>query len=113
MDLKNIAGITQKQIKDSAKPKGKIKDSIAKRRLSDSYKETRKKLKDDMSETATTDEAIEVALAAIEAGADPIEVSQAAIEIISEVVDVLEDKLEEAIGGDDPDDVPPAEEPEE
>lgn len=81
------------RVQDSAAPK-KVKDSKI-RRMSDSFKNMKKRIKDELEETESTDEAIEVVVAALDdPEADSKEVAQATVEVFADIIEVLQDKLE-------------------
>lgn len=82
------------------------KDSTPKRKKyaeikdSETYKALKKKIKDEMLETETTEDAIEVVQNALD-NAAPEEVLSAAVEILAETVDVLQEQLPENQGSDE------------
>lgn len=76
--------------KDSAPTRKKY----AEFKVADTYQQLKKKIKDDLLETETTDAAIEAVEVALE-NAAPEEVLAAAVEILSETVDVLQEQIDQ------------------
>lgn len=92
MDLKKLSIIA-----DSAKPATPApKVTAAKRRLTDSFKKLKRRIKDDLEGTESTEEVIDVVQNYLaEAPAD--EVLQATVEVLGEVVDKLEELATEEV----------------
>jgi soluble cytochrome b562 len=132
MDFKKLAEVQAKNqapVADSTKKSRKeIMDAIAARRaarkkaiedaqkakdfkmfkVTDGYKNLRKKIKDALEETETTEAAIEAALQEITPEAPAEQVLAAVIEILGETIDELEG---EANADPDPDNEPDPDEP--
>lgn len=82
--------------------KSKVEDSARKFKVfkvTDSYINLKKKIKDDLLETETTDEAVEAALSNINEDTPAEQVVAAVTEVLGETIDVLQ----EAVEDDDPD----------
>lgn len=92
----------------NASKKSKVKDSARKFKIfkvSDSYLNLKKKIKDDLLETETTDEAVEAALSNINEDTPAEQVVAAVTEVLGETIDTLQEAVEEG-GDDDLDDLP-------
>lgn len=90
-------GFAKTKFKDSRKSLV-AKSSYKKIKLSDSYKSLLKKIKDELEETESTQEAVEVALANINEETTPQEVVTAVVEVFADVIESMEDKIEELEG---------------
>ena len=98
---KNLSKVTD-SAKDSRKTvMNRVSDAAAQRRAAarkrailDSVK---KRIKDEMEKTETTDEVVEVALNALDEGTEPAAVVQATVEILGGVIDQLEEGSEEPV----------------
>lgn len=102
MDIKALSKVTQsgEKVKDSKRISDSARIQGAKRRT------FKRKLKDELTETESTEEAVDVVIAALE-DASPEEVLEAVVEILGETIDMLDTNQ----GGEDEEE--PEEEPEE
>lgn len=84
----NVAIIAPKSIAaDSAKPK-----SFRKFRVQDTYKALRKRIKDELDETETTSEAVDVVVEALE-DAPAEQVLAATVEVLGQAIDALQEQV--------------------
>lgn len=99
---KRREALKRKAVLDAKKKNTKrISDSYAKFKITDSYKSLKKKIKDDLEDTETTEAAVEAALADITPEAPAEQVLAAVVEILGDTIDTLqEDKMDDI---DDPD----------
>lgn len=93
-----------KAIKDSLSKNRKLRSAkqFRKFKVSDAFKALRKKIKDALETTETTDEAIETVVGFLN-DYPAEEVIPAAIDVIGEAVDALEDKIKEVDLDNEPD----------
>lgn len=124
MDFKKLAQVNTSKITDSSKKtseerKKEILDSIKARRaarkasqiadskvykkfrVTDAYKNLKRKIKDDLEETETTDEAIETALSEITPEAPAEQVLSAVIEVLGDTIDDLQEQVDLGEGDED------------
>jgi len=89
LDFKNLAKIAD----DTQRKDDKRQKRIADHKAKEQFNALKKRIKDELEETESTEEAVEVVNNIMaEAGSDPAEVTKAAIEVMSEAVDFLEEK---------------------
>jgi len=124
MDFKKLAQVSASKIADSSNKtkeelKKEILDSIRARRaarkartiadsknfrkfrVTDAYRNLKKKIKDDLEETETTDEAIETALSEITPEAPAEQVLSAVIEVLGDTIDDLQEQVDIDEGGEE------------
>lgn len=96
MNLKDVCGIATAE----AKPKTPVKDSKAPEadKIEDAVVARKQKLKDDLAETETTEQAADVIIAAMD-DIEPKEAVITALETVQEIVEAAADKHEETSGG--------------
>lgn len=86
MDIKKLSAIA-----DSAPKKPlKGKSLIQRRRVSDSFRTLKRKIKDSLDETETTEDAI-IAVEQFLDTEEPQEVIQATVEVLADIIDKLEE----------------------
>lgn len=121
LDLKKLASVastdrsTRVQVNDSlskeVKRKKIIADALSRRKnsykkfkVTDSFKALKKKIKDALDETESTEDAVDAVLEILnDPDSTPDQTLAATVEVLAEAVDVLQDKLPEVTDGEEPD----------
>ena len=96
MNLQKLANVGQETKKKNEKVTDSSKNPAVQKRLRDSrMKSLKKRIKDSLDETETTEAAVEAIQPFLETD-DPSEVMEVVVEVFGETIDTLEDIIEES-----------------